>query len=193
MGGVPLASAAAEVSPAPAKRGRKPGRKAKAKRATGKPLREYVHAVLAATDKGLHIKQIEAKVRAAGYPTTAKSIYNSLIAILKKDFKKVEKGVYAVAAAANAGQKAARAAVAAKLTPKAKTPAKRGTFSQTGDEMILGMVKGGGQTTAQFTKAWTKSGRGGKADNVLSKLVKAGKLKREKLPKGQKGSTYTLA
>jgi hypothetical protein len=77
--------------------------------------------------------------------------------------------------------------------PAAKTPAKRGTFSQTGDQMILGLLAGGkALTTAEINEAWKKDGRGGTADNTLTRLVKDGKLKRESV-EGQRGSRYRLA
>lgn len=69
---------------------------------------------------------------------------------------------------------------------------KRGTFKQTATELILGMVKGKGATTSGIRKKWAEAGRGGKADNTLTKLVADGTLKRIKLPTG-KGSTYTVA
>ena len=75
---------------------------------------------------------------------------------------------------------------------KPKTGRKRGSFAQTGDKFILDMVKGAGATTTEINKKWTAAGRGGKADNVLGRLVKAGKLTRAKLPDGR-GSMYTLA
>ena len=190
------AQVTAPVAPAKVglKPGRKPGRKPKAAPATFKPLGEYVGEVLAAAPSGLSVKAIEAAVRKAGYPTQAASIYNPIMKVVAKGgFKRIESGVYGLKGAAPAKKTSKAPAKAAKSpAPKAKAR-KRGTFTQTGDEMILGLVKGGGQTTTQLAKAWKKSGRGGKVDNVLSKLVKAGKLKREKLPKGQKGSTYTLA
>ncbi len=101
------------------------GKKA-SKRATGKPLAEYVHAVLAATERGLTLKEIEAKVLAAGYPTTAESIYKPIMAVLSKGFKKVRRGVYAVEAGAKAGMKAAQAAMA---TKPVKAKAKKRSFA----------------------------------------------------------------
>jgi DNA-binding transcriptional regulator YiaG len=69
---------------------------------------------------------------------------------------------------------------------------KRGTFSQTAEEMVLGLLKGKALTTAQINAAWKKSGRKGSADVTLGKMVKARKLKRSKL-KGQRGSAYKAA
>jgi hypothetical protein len=69
---------------------------------------------------------------------------------------------------------------------------KRGTFAQNASEFVLGLVKGKGATTAEIGKKWKAAGRGGKADNALTKLVKEGKVKRTKLAEGQ-GSMYSLA
>jgi hypothetical protein len=69
---------------------------------------------------------------------------------------------------------------------------KRGTFKQNASQFVLGLVKGKGATTAEIGKKWKAAGRGGKADNALTKLVKEGKVKRTKLVEGM-GSTYSLA
>jgi DNA-binding transcriptional regulator YiaG len=67
---------------------------------------------------------------------------------------------------------------------------KRGSFSQTAQEMILGLLKGGRvMTTAQVNAAWKKAGRKGSADVTLGAMIKARDLKRTKL-KGQRGSEY---
>ena len=83
-----------------------------------------------------------------------------------------------------------------KAAPNAKSAprrtAKRGQFKQTADEMILSLLKGRRVlTTSQLAAAWKKSGRGGKVDNVLSKMVKAKKLKRKPLG-GRMGSEYRV-
>jgi hypothetical protein len=200
-GGTPMAAPKAKLGRPP---GRKPGRKPKPAvpapeaikrgrkgRSRGKPLAEYVHAVLAATEKGLSLKEIEAKVLAAGYPTTAESIYKPIMKVLGKGFKKVERGVYALGAAVKAGEKAAKAAMTEKPGAQVKVPRKRGTFKQNASEFVLGLVKGKGAMTAEIGKKWKAAGRGGKADNALTKLVKEGKVKRTKLAEGQ-GSLYTL-
>jgi copper chaperone CopZ len=187
---------------AKAKPGRKPHPKPAAgktvKRATGKSLGEYVSQVLSEASKGLNIKKIEAAVRKAGYPTMAKSIYNPIMKVLGKGgFKRLEAGVYAAkdAVASLVTKIAAPTAPRAKATaPKAaaKPRRKRGTFKETAEEFILGLVKGKGKTTSEVGKAWKAAGRGSKADTTLGNLVAARKIKREKL-KGQKGSMYTLA
>jgi hypothetical protein len=74
----------------------------------------------------------------------------------------------------------------------AEAPRKRGTYALTAAEFVLGLVKGKGATTAEITAAWKKAGRGGVADNTLTRMLKAGTVKRTKLAVG-KGSTYTLA
>jgi virulence-associated protein VapD len=200
------------TSAAKAKPGRKPGPKSAAaktvKRATGKSLGEYVAQVLSEAAKGLNIKAIEAAVRKAGYPTMAKNIYNPIMKVLGKGgFEKIEAGVYAaknavsslvkkVAATKTPKAKANKAGaatttVAASKTSKPKRK-KRGQFKETGEQLVLGLLKGKRQTSSELTKAWKSAGRGGKVDNSLGKLVAAGKIKREKL-KGKLGSIYTLA
>lgn len=189
------------------------GKRAKVQRA-GKPLAQYVKEALAAASEGLSVKEIEAKILAAGYPTKAATIYNPIMKVLGKGFHKVERGVYAVGAAVKAGKKAAEAAMAptpvakkaARKTRKAvpaapsKTAAvattkpkpKGKTFSQTAEQFVMDLARDKGATSAEINKAWKKAGRKGRADNTLNKMFKAGKVKRAPL-KGQKGSTYTLA
>ncbi len=75
--------------------------------------------------------------------------------------------------------------------PKA-TRKKRGHFKQNASQFILGLLKKAPKTTSQIGKKWAAAGRGGKADNALTKLVKDGMVKREKLAAGM-GSTYSLA
>ena len=57
----------------------------KRKRGSGKPLREYVTEALAGSATGMSVKDIEAAVRAAGYPTHAKSLSTRIHAIVSKD------------------------------------------------------------------------------------------------------------
>ena len=111
------------------KAARKPGRKARAPRAGGKTLSEYVRGVLAKAANGLHVREIEAKVLAAGYPTRAKTIYNPVMKVLAKGFKKVQRGIYALKAGAVAAMKKAAAA-------PSKGPRKRGQFAQTAQQLI---------------------------------------------------------
>jgi hypothetical protein len=79
-----------------------------------------------------------------------------------------------------------------KPAAKVKVSRKRKTFPETAEQFVRSLAKYKGATTAQINDTWKAAGRGGKADKTLGKLVKAGKLKREKLPTG-KGSRYTLA
>jgi hypothetical protein len=70
---------------------------------------------------------------------------------------------------------------------------RRGSFDQTAEEFVLGMISGSkSPTTAQINAEWVKSGRANKADNTLTKLVKERKLKREAVKDGR-GSKYNLA
>ena len=68
----------------------------------------------------------------------------------------------------------------------------RRTFAVSGEEAVLAYVKKVGKpNAADVNKDWQSQGRGGKADNALSKLVKAGQLKRVKV-KGERGSRYVI-
>lgn len=68
---------------------------------------------------------------------------------------------------------------------------RRRWFDQSADEFVLSLAKGSkGITTGGINAAWHKSGRGGKADNTLTKLVKEKKLHRSPLKEGR-GSAYT--
>lgn len=68
---------------------------------------------------------------------------------------------------------------------------RRGSFEKTGEDSVLDFVKSKGPVTAaEVNDHWSGEGRGGKADNALSKLVKNGKLKRNKV-KGERGGTYS--
>lgn len=86
------------------------------------------------------------------------------------------------------GSKAAGAG-AAKTTRRAP---RSGKFSVTGDEFILQFLKEkGGATTEEIRNHWKGSGRGGKAENNLTGLVKRNQVKRTKLA-GKAGSTYSI-
>jgi DNA-binding transcriptional regulator YiaG len=70
------------------------------------------------------------------------------------------------------------------------TAGKRGEYSETAEEFIASLVKSRQATTsAQINAAWKNSGRPGKADNTLSRMVKAKKLQRVKA-QGLRGSKY---
>ena len=77
-------------------------------------------------------------------------------------------------------------------TKKAGRRRKSKKFTETAEQFILKFVKGKGAITSQINRAWKAMGRGGQADNTLGRLLKAGKVKREKLA-NQKGSRYTVA
>jgi len=63
---------------------------------------------------------------------------------------------------------------------------------QTAQEFVAALVKENkGITSGQINAAWAEAGRPGKADNTLSLMVNADKLKRTPL-KGARGSTYRL-
>jgi hypothetical protein len=80
-----------------------------------------------------------------------------------------------------------------KQAKKAKGRRRRGTFKQTAEEFVLGLLKGGRSlTTAALNQAWKKAGRGGKADNTLTKLFQGKQVKRQKAKEG-KGSVYSVA
>jgi hypothetical protein len=70
---------------------------------------------------------------------------------------------------------------------------RRGSFAMSGDDSVLAFVqKKGDATTAEIQKHWQTEGRGGKADNSISRLFKEKKLKRTPLD-GQRGSSYAVA
>ncbi|MCY2926831.1 MAG: hypothetical protein NT031_15625 [Planctomycetota bacterium] len=84
-----------------AKDSSKPSRKPKAKAGRGrggKPLAAHVQEALVAAPRGMTVREIEKAVLAAGYVTKGKNLYNPIGAVLAKGgFKKVSRGVYAVA------------------------------------------------------------------------------------------------
>ena len=85
---------------------------------------------------------------------------------------------------------ATAATVAAK--PMAPKRGRRGKFNQTAADFILSLLKGRKSlTSAEINVVWKKAGRGKNADNTLSLMVKAKKLKRTKLKVG-KGSEYRV-
>ena len=68
----------------------------------------------------------------------------------------------------------------------------RQKFRTTGNESILTFVKAGGPkgvTGAQILRHWKSEGRGVGCYNLMGKLIKANKIKRNKL-KGERGSMY---
>ncbi len=90
----------------------------------------------------------------------------------------------------------AKAAPKATRGAKGKAAGKRGKrarYDQTAEEFILSfLAKNRSATTSEIRQHWQKQGRGGKAENSLTGLVKNGKLVRTPRP-GQAGSSYSLA
>lgn len=69
----------------------------------------------------------------------------------------------------------------------------RGSYSETAEQFILGLLPAGKKlSTAEINKAWKETGRGGSANNTLSKMTKAGSVKKQNI-KGGRGSYYTAA
>jgi hypothetical protein len=84
------------------------------------------------------------------------------------------------------------AAAPAKAGRGGRRRRKRRSFSMNGEESVLGFVqKHGKPNAAEVNKHWKGEGRGGKADNALSKLVRDGKLKRIPV-KGERGGLYAM-
>jgi hypothetical protein len=68
----------------------------------------------------------------------------------------------------------------------------RGRYEMSGEDSIIGFIKTHrNPTTQDVKKHWASEGRGGTADNALSKLVKERKIRRTSLI-GQRGSTYSV-
>lgn len=171
------------------KRGPKPGRKPRATRGGAKPLKQYIQQVMARAPGGMSTAAIEKAVIAAGYQTRAESIYNPILKVIRKGgYRKVSRGVYAVGSAP-AARKAAKKAPA---PAKAKGAHKRKKYDQTAEQFVIGLVAGKGAISSDINKTWMAAGRTGRADNTLNKMLKAGKLKRQKIV-GTKGSMYTVA
>jgi len=93
------------------------------------------------------------------------------------------------------------ASVAASVAAPAPAAAKvgrgrrrsRGSYATTGDDSVLAFIKANRSPTTKDIKAhWASEGRGGTADNVLSKLYREKKIKRLPLP-GERGSRYAVA
>jgi hypothetical protein len=90
--------------------------------------------------------------------------------------------------AAGAGPRNGRRKAARKTKRKG-----RGRFKQTAEEFVTGLLsKNKTMTTGQINKRWSQVGRGGKADNTLSKMTREKKIKRKNI-KGVMGSNYQLA
>ena len=75
----------------------------------------------------------------------------------------------------------------------AKAPVKAAKSGLTANEFVLEFVKSRKNPTSQeVNKHWKEAGRLGMADNNLSLLTKAKKLKRVPLGEGLRGSRYSI-
>jgi hypothetical protein len=96
-------------------------------------------------------------------------------------------------------RKPGRPAKAAAI-PSVKSPGpgkrgrrRRGSFAKSGEQEVLDFIKSGNKpNSAEINAHWSKQGRGGRADNAISKLVKEKKIKRVEA-KGERGSRYVAA
>jgi hypothetical protein len=100
------------------------------------------------------------------------------------------------AASKGGNKRAAKTTAAAKSKAGAKSKGagrrKRAKYAQTADEFILSfLAKHKSATTSEIRQYWQKQGRGGKAENSLTGLVKSGKVIRTPRP-GEAGSSYSL-
>jgi hypothetical protein len=69
----------------------------------------------------------------------------------------------------------------------------RGQFTVTGEDSVIAFIKKhGNPTTAEVNKHWKSEGRGGLANNTLTRLTQQKQLKRVK-EEGVRGSRYTVA
>lgn len=147
--------------------------------------------------KGKKARQVAKQVAAASLDVSALAI-DALI-VLKRQVdhrlaglaeKLTLAGVMGVAPARKPGRKPGRKAEA----PVAKVAAaKKGIFSESATEMILGLLKGGKPiSTTEIAAAWTKAGRKGKPSKTLSEMVATKKIKRQVL-KGVRENNYALA
>lgn len=76
-----------------------------------------------------------------------------------------------------------------------RRPKPRGSFKITGPETIIAFVKAAGKdgrTGSEIAAHWDAQGRGAGVYAILTQLVKAKKLKRQKLS-GRQGSRFTVA
>jgi hypothetical protein len=78
--------------------------------------------------------------------------------------------------------------------PAAKTAAKTAKSGMTANEFVIAFVESRkNPTTGDINTHWKESGRLGTADNSLSILTKAKKIKRIPLGNGMRGSRYVIA
>jgi hypothetical protein len=96
------------------------------------------------------------------------------------------------AALANGVDRRGSPASTAAKGPPLKRSRRRRKFAISAEATVLAFVKEHkNPKTKDIKKYWADEGRGGTADNALSKLVKEKKLKRIPL-QGEPGSRYTL-
>jgi len=69
------------------------------RRASGKPLADYIVKVLTGAEAGLRVKDIAPAVIKGGYKTKSKGFYGLVAAAVRDDsrFKRLRRGVYALA------------------------------------------------------------------------------------------------
>jgi len=184
----------------PAKPKGRPTKAPKSQASTSKSLAQCIRDVLGRSRAGMRVKDIVTAVQEAGYKSVAKDFYHLVAAAVRGDeFKKLGRGIYkvktgkaAVKKSKKVSKKSPKAGVKKAAAPKASRKSKRKKYAQTAEQLVLGLVKGKGSTSAEINRAWKDGGRKGRADNTLNKMLKAAKVKRTPL-KGQKGSTYTVA
>ncbi len=70
----------------------------------------------------------------------------------------------------------------------------RGSFEKTGEESVLDFIRSRPTppNAKEVNQHWSGEGRGGKADNTISKMVKAGQLARVDI-EGERGGRYKAA
>ncbi len=69
----------------------------------------------------------------------------------------------------------------------------RGKFDTTGEESVLAFIKKHGRPNAkEVNEHWAKEGRGGSANNALTKLVQSGTVKRVEA-EDARGGRYVMA
>jgi len=91
------------------------------------------------------------------------------------------------------GRPSARTASTAVKPARRRRRRGRGAYATTADESLLTFVREHRNPTTHEIKAhWKSEGRGGTADNALSKLVREKKLKRTPL-EDRRGSRFSLA
>lgn len=77
--------------------------------------------------------------------------------------------------------------------PIAQSTRRRTRGGPTAEELVLSLVKSTKPaTSAAINAGWTQAGRPGRANNTLTRLLKAKKLKRANLA-GERGGVYSLA